>query len=153
MHGIWRRGRDSNPRDPFGPNGFQDRRFQPLTHPSVSQFNWQLLPLPTTKTRTLTLLRIFRNLELCHQHAMTFGPGSRTSLIVNLTVTKTIWFNRKDFGCINLPSGRRKRKLLESPLPSVGRAKRIVSRTRIWRNAMRNKLAAISFAVVCLLAV
>ena len=30
----WRRGRDSNPRDPFGPNGFQDRRFQPLTHPS-----------------------------------------------------------------------------------------------------------------------
>jgi hypothetical protein len=35
-HGIWRRGRDSNPRDPFEPNGFQDRRFQPLTHPSVS---------------------------------------------------------------------------------------------------------------------
>ena len=32
--GIWRRGRDSNPRDPFEPNGFQDRRFQPLTHPS-----------------------------------------------------------------------------------------------------------------------
>ena len=30
----WRRGWDSNPRDPFGPNGFQDRRFQPLTHPS-----------------------------------------------------------------------------------------------------------------------
>jgi hypothetical protein len=25
----WRRGWDSNPRDPFGPNGFQDRRFQP----------------------------------------------------------------------------------------------------------------------------
>ena len=31
---AWRRGWDSNPRDPFGPNGFQDRRFQPLTHPS-----------------------------------------------------------------------------------------------------------------------
>ena len=41
---IWRRGRDSNPRDPFGPNGFQDRRFQPLTHPSVSNYN-QLLHL------------------------------------------------------------------------------------------------------------
>jgi hypothetical protein len=35
----WRRGRDSNPRDPFGPNGFQDRRFQPLTHPSVLNSN------------------------------------------------------------------------------------------------------------------
>jgi hypothetical protein len=30
----WRRGWDSNPRDPFGPNGFQDRRLQPLGHPS-----------------------------------------------------------------------------------------------------------------------
>ena len=40
----WRRGRDSNPRDPFGPNGFQDRRFQPLTHPSFFNYN-QLLHL------------------------------------------------------------------------------------------------------------
>jgi hypothetical protein len=31
---VWRRGWDSNPRGPFEPNGFQDRRFQPLTHPS-----------------------------------------------------------------------------------------------------------------------
>src|ERR1700677_1703862 len=31
----WRRGWDSNPRDPFGPNGFQDRRSQPLSYPSV----------------------------------------------------------------------------------------------------------------------
>ena len=30
----WRRERDSNPRAPFEANGFQDRRFQPLTHPS-----------------------------------------------------------------------------------------------------------------------
>jgi hypothetical protein len=37
--GLWRRGRDSNPRDSFESNGFQDRRFQPLTHPSVSNFN------------------------------------------------------------------------------------------------------------------
>src|ERR1700676_2039266 len=28
----WRRKRDSNPRNPFEFNGFQDRRFQPLTH-------------------------------------------------------------------------------------------------------------------------
>ena len=30
----WRRERDSNPRYPFGYNGFQDRRHQPLGHPS-----------------------------------------------------------------------------------------------------------------------
>jgi hypothetical protein len=35
----WRRRRDLNPRDPFGSNGFQDRRFQPLTHSSVCNSN------------------------------------------------------------------------------------------------------------------
>jgi hypothetical protein len=34
----WRRGWDSNPRGPFGPNGFQDRRLQPLGHPSKIEF-------------------------------------------------------------------------------------------------------------------
>ena len=34
----WRRERDSNPRAPFEANGFQDRRFQPLTHPSAGGF-------------------------------------------------------------------------------------------------------------------
>lgn len=32
---AWRRGRDSNPGGPCGPNSFQDYPFQPLTHPSV----------------------------------------------------------------------------------------------------------------------
>jgi hypothetical protein len=32
---AWRRERDSNPRYPFGYSGFQDRLFQPLTHPSA----------------------------------------------------------------------------------------------------------------------
>src|ERR1035438_8985656 len=32
----WRRERDSNPRYPFGYIGFQDRLFQPLTHPSAA---------------------------------------------------------------------------------------------------------------------
>ena len=31
----WRRARDSNPRYPYGHNGFQDRRFQPLTQLSA----------------------------------------------------------------------------------------------------------------------
>src|SRR5271157_3469848 len=31
---CWRRERDSNPRYPFEYSGFQDRLFQPLTHPS-----------------------------------------------------------------------------------------------------------------------
>ena len=34
---VWRRGWDSNPRDPFGPNGFQDRRSQPLSYPSETK--------------------------------------------------------------------------------------------------------------------
>jgi hypothetical protein len=33
---IWRRERDSNPRYGFPYSGFQDRLFQPLTHPSAS---------------------------------------------------------------------------------------------------------------------
>jgi hypothetical protein len=37
----WRRGWDSNPRDPFRSNGFQDRRLQPLGHPSFSNCNLQ----------------------------------------------------------------------------------------------------------------
>jgi hypothetical protein len=32
----WRRGWDSNPRDPFRPDGFQDRCIQPLCHPSTA---------------------------------------------------------------------------------------------------------------------
>jgi hypothetical protein len=32
---AWRRERDSNPRYPFRHSGFQDRLFQPLTHPSA----------------------------------------------------------------------------------------------------------------------
>src|SRR5258708_24513057 len=36
---FWRRRRDSNPRDPFESNGFQDRRFQPLTHSSAFHSN------------------------------------------------------------------------------------------------------------------
>ena len=34
---IWRRGRDSNPRYPFGYSGFQDRPFKPLTHLSAER--------------------------------------------------------------------------------------------------------------------
>ena len=34
-YSLWRRERDSNPRDAHAPNGFQDRRIQPLCHLSV----------------------------------------------------------------------------------------------------------------------
>ncbi len=37
----WRRRRDSNPRDPFESNGFQDRRLRPLGHSSGSDCNSQ----------------------------------------------------------------------------------------------------------------
>ncbi len=35
--GPWRRERDSNPRYGFPYIGFQDRLFQPLTHPSAEK--------------------------------------------------------------------------------------------------------------------
>ena len=41
---AWRRERDSNPRYPFEYSGFQDRLFQPLTHPSAGVGRvWSLL--------------------------------------------------------------------------------------------------------------
>ena len=39
----WRRERDSNPRYPFRYSGFQDRLFQPLTHPSSLLNQHQLI--------------------------------------------------------------------------------------------------------------
>ena len=36
---LWRRGRDSNPRDAYASNGFQDRRFQPLSHLSMKRID------------------------------------------------------------------------------------------------------------------
>ena len=39
MFKKWRRGRDSNPRRPCDLNGFQGRRFQPLTHLSIKNLN------------------------------------------------------------------------------------------------------------------
>jgi hypothetical protein len=51
----WRRGWDSNPRDPFRPNGFQDRRFQPLTHPSgCLEFNRRTPPFHKGRVGNLT---------------------------------------------------------------------------------------------------
>ena len=41
----WRRERDSNPRCPFEHNGFQDRRYQPLTHPSAAESGRRSLSL------------------------------------------------------------------------------------------------------------
>ena len=36
IDGAWRRGRDSNPRNRYRFNGFQDRRYRPLSHLSAS---------------------------------------------------------------------------------------------------------------------
>ncbi len=36
---VWRRGWDSNPRGTLAPTGFQDRRFQPLSHLSGGEYS------------------------------------------------------------------------------------------------------------------
>ena len=49
---LWRRERDSNPRYPFEHNGFQDRRFQPLTHPSAGAGPIQFTVQPQRQAQT-----------------------------------------------------------------------------------------------------
>ncbi len=51
----WRRERDSNPRSPFGLSGFQDRLFQPLTHPSAGR----------TVCSAMIVRRLHRGSNLC----------------------------------------------------------------------------------------
>ena len=56
----WRRERDSNPRYPFEYSGFQDRLFQPLTHPSAvgeADFNHTIWVLRTVVFATETQRR------------------------------------------------------------------------------------------------
>src|SRR6516225_7173459 len=56
----WRRERDSNPRYPFGYSGFQDRLFQPLTHPSAG-----------------ALITVYQVRESCSTYGFTCGSGLR----------------------------------------------------------------------------
>src|ERR1700687_2389802 len=77
----WRRGGDSNPRDPFGPNGFQDRRIQPLSHPSASQFNRQSPRLPTTKTGAPAQAYISGN-HKCVINTVAFSIVARLALVL-----------------------------------------------------------------------
>ena len=44
---FWRRKRDSNPRNPSGFNGFQDRRIKPLSHSSIPK-----LPNPQVRSQS-----------------------------------------------------------------------------------------------------
>ena len=48
---IWRKVRDSNPRKPHNFNGFQDRRFRPLSQPSVSLLS--SVPYPPVKSNAV----------------------------------------------------------------------------------------------------
>lgn len=62
---AWRRRRDSNPRDPHGPNGFQDRRFQPLTHSSIN--NYRLCPARAAYSTHLQVVPgVFSQYSTCH---------------------------------------------------------------------------------------
>ena len=50
----WRRERDSNPRCGFPHSGFQDRLFQPLTHPSTKG-NFELHPTARSRMRSVPM--------------------------------------------------------------------------------------------------
>ena len=49
----WRRDWDSNPGDALAPNGFQDRRLQPLGHPSARGCRPFILPRAVVRRRTV----------------------------------------------------------------------------------------------------
>ena len=73
-HKEWRRGWDSNPRDPFGPNGFQDRRSQPLSYPSVGV---SAFSLPKTVAQTLCRVHVCgwqRLVAMAHCNRQTAVP-------------------------------------------------------------------------------
>ena len=53
----WRRRWDSNPRDPFEPNGFQDRHLKPLGHPSI-KWDYELRQLYYHKISSLSIIKI-----------------------------------------------------------------------------------------------
>ena len=54
---VWRRERDSNPRCPLGQSGFQDRLFQPLTHPSAAGVLFHFCKLYKASLRRLGACR------------------------------------------------------------------------------------------------
>ena len=75
---IWRRRRDSNPRDPFESNGFQDRRFQPLTHSSVSKYNLQQHLVGRLVTLLTSIAAFWCKVSLdCHQKLSSFDTACR----------------------------------------------------------------------------
>ena len=73
-----------NPRDPFGSNGFQDRRFQPLTHSSVSKYNSQpLLRDATADAFRVDVAPLLRN-DLCP--CLTFQNTSRHPKQIEMSI-------------------------------------------------------------------
>ncbi len=68
----WRKGRDSNPRDPCGPTCFRDKPIRPLWHPSITwgsrrpfqqQSCWNLPLSPRHKSRLLLKEKFFARLR------------------------------------------------------------------------------------------
>ena len=89
----WRRERDSNPRDPFGPFGFQDRRNRPLCHLSSLRASRRLrgemvqIPLPPQAELrgclAIPLGRIQRKQRcLRRQTALAMPPASLRSVFL-----------------------------------------------------------------------
>jgi hypothetical protein len=70
--GIWRRGRDSNPRWSFPHAGFQDRSHQPLGHLSV----------PTVYPKVLRLMQLVRSFVWGYSFCHVEERGDETSLSI-----------------------------------------------------------------------
>ena len=81
----WRRGWDSNPRDPFGPNGFQDRRSQPLSYPSVYSEASPIVTYSAVADNQWAAMYVAMFIEACARAA-----GSRASTSVRFLRSFTL---------------------------------------------------------------
>ena len=83
-----------NPRDPFESNGFQDRRFQPLTHSSVSKYNLQRL---LAAHRVTILSRLLHDLSSSKVRRSIMGSLAKRNRGVRLGVTPAVTTSKPEF--------------------------------------------------------
>jgi hypothetical protein len=79
----WRRERDSNPRCPLRQSGFQDRLFQPLTHPSAWLVKSRIAGGPTLSSSCALRLR---SPEGCQKAGVPDYPTHRDGAVMNWVV-------------------------------------------------------------------
>ena len=85
----WRRGRDSNPRDPCEPSGFQDRRIRPLCHPSACTPRYRYDVNDATRRRTFYRDDAMRSNPVCPLLFMLSLDGAKAACYISVRSNTT----------------------------------------------------------------